>query len=74
MSNDCNELEPGDFHWAVRRREHSETPWRWEIWAAGHTKAVRHSKRYFASMSEATKEGKAALKGFLTQQFTSACD
>jgi hypothetical protein len=72
MSNDRNELEPSDYHLAVKRREHSEKPWRWEIWAAGHTKAIRHSKEYFATMSEATREGKSALKHFLSEQFPSA--
>jgi hypothetical protein len=28
----------------------------------GGTKAVKHSKQYFATMPEPTKEGKAALK------------
>ena len=47
------ELEPGDFHVAVKRREYMDAPLRWEIWAAG------------ATMSEAMKQGKAALKALL---------
>src|SRR4051794_19960335 len=54
MSNDTD-LEPGDFHVAVKRREHSEAPWRWEIWAAGRTKATEQSEGHFATMSEAMK-------------------
>jgi hypothetical protein len=57
-------LEPGDFHVAVRRREHAEVPWRWEIWAAGRTKSVAQSNVHYATMSQAAKEGKAALKAF----------
>ena len=59
MSNDGIELEPADYHLAVRRREHSDTPWRWEIWAAGKTKAVEQSKHHFATMSDATKAAEA---------------
>jgi hypothetical protein len=63
------EKEPSDFHIAVRRRQHAETPWRWEIWAAAQTKAVAQSKQHFATMSEAMREGKAALKELLRNQF-----
>ena len=67
-----NELEPGDFHVAVRRREHTSTPWRWEIWAAVHTKAVEHSKCHYATMTEAIREGKAALNALLKKHFPDA--
>jgi hypothetical protein len=66
------ELEPSDFHVAVKRREHTDTPWRWEIWTAGKTKAVAQSERHFATMSEAMKLGKAALKALLQQKFSNA--
>jgi hypothetical protein len=66
------EPEPSDFHVAVRRREHTETPWYWEIWAAGKTKSVDRSKRHFKTMSEAIKEGKAALRAFLHKRFRAA--
>ena len=66
------ELEPSDFHVAVKRREHTDTPWRWEIWAAGKTKAIAQSERHFATMSEAMKLGKAALKALLQQKFSNA--
>src|SRR3954468_20842078 len=36
----AKEMEPGDFHVAVKRREFTDTPWRWEILAAGKTRAV----------------------------------
>jgi hypothetical protein len=66
------ELEPGDFHIAVKRREHTDTPWRWEIWAAGKTRPVAQSERHFETMSEATKQGKAALKSLLQKRFPNA--
>ncbi len=72
MANEEIELEPRDYHLAVRRREHSETPWRWEIWAAARTKPVQQSKLHFATMSDATKDGKSALKALLRERFPTA--
>jgi hypothetical protein len=71
MPNELN-VEPGDYHVAVRRRDHSETPWRWEIWVAGRSKSVQQSRAHFDTMSEAAKQGKAALKAFLRKQFPNA--
>jgi hypothetical protein len=62
-----DELQPGDFHVAVKRRDHTETPWRWEIWAAAKTRAIEQSESHFATMTEALKEGKAALKRLLIE-------
>jgi hypothetical protein len=70
--SDETELEPSDFHVAVKRREYTAAPWRWEIWAAGKTKAVAHSERHFTSMSEALKQGKAALRALLQKRFPNA--
>ena len=66
------DLEPSDFHVAVRRREHAETPWYWELWAAARTKAVMRSDRYFSRMSDASKDGKAALRAYLRKRFRAA--
>jgi len=66
------ELEPGYFHLAVKRREYTSSPWRWEIWAAGKAKAVAQSDRHFTTMSAAMKQGKAALKGLLQKRFPNA--
>jgi hypothetical protein len=66
------DLTPNDFHLAVKRREHTDTPWRWEISAAGKPKAVAQSERHFATMSEAMKHGKAALKALLQKKFPNA--
>ena len=71
MSKDKN-LDPSDFHVAVRRREHMETPWYWEIWAAARTKSVVRSDCHFKTMSEASKDGKAALRAYLRKRFRAA--
>jgi hypothetical protein len=67
-----DELQPGDFHVAVKRRDHTETPWRWEIWPAAKTRAVEQSEDHFATMTEALKEGKQALKKLLRERFHDA--
>ena len=72
MSHRKMELEPDDFHVAVKRRAYTVAPWRWEIWAAGKTKPVAHSEGHFPTMSEATKRGKAALKALLQKKFPDA--
>ena len=66
------ELEPRDFHVVVKRREYTAKPWRWEIWAPARTKAVQRSEKSFATMSEAMKEGKAALAILLKKRFPNA--
>jgi hypothetical protein len=66
------ELEPGDFHLAVKLREYTGTPWRWEIWVAGKTKPVAQSQHHFATVSEAMKQGKTALKALLQKKFPNA--
>jgi hypothetical protein len=69
---DNTELEPADFHVAIKRREYSNMPWRWEIWAAGKTRAVAQSEAQFSTVSEAMKQGKAALKVLLQTEFPNA--
>jgi hypothetical protein len=66
------DLEPGDFHVTVRRRDHTAKPWYWEVWAAARTKSVMRSDRAFNTMSEASKDGKAALKAYLSKRFRAA--
>ena len=70
MSKD--NLDPSDFHVAVRRRDHTEKPWYWEISAATRTKAVMSSDRHFKTMSKASKAGKAALRDYLRKRFRAA--
>jgi hypothetical protein len=66
------DLKPSDFHVAVRRRVHTLTPWRWEIYAAGRSKPVQNSREYFPTVSEVMKEGKEALQMLLRKRFPDA--
>jgi hypothetical protein len=47
-------------------------PWRWEILAAGKPRAVAQSDAYSATMTEAMKQGKAALRVLLKKRFPNA--
>ena len=70
--SDGTELEPRDYYLAVKRRDYTDQPWRWEIWAAGKAKAVARSERRFATISEAMRQGKSALKVLLHTKFPDA--
>jgi hypothetical protein len=70
--SDVLELEPSDYSVVVKRRDLGDAPWRWEIWVAGRSRPVERSERPFASMSQATREGKAALKALLAKEFPMA--
>lgn len=70
--SDQIELEPADFSVVVKRRDLGDAPWRWEIWVAGRSRPVERSEQPFASMAQATREGKAALKALLAKQFPDA--
>lgn len=49
-----------EYSLAIKNRGTAAKPWRWEIYAAGKRKPVRQSE-FFATMSETTRAGKAAL-------------
>jgi hypothetical protein len=49
-----------DYSLAIKNKGRPPKPWRWEIYTAGKSKAVWQSC-FFATMSEATRTGKAAL-------------
>jgi hypothetical protein len=51
---------PIDYTLAIKNKGRPPKSWRWEIYAAGKSKAVRQSE-FFETMSEATRAGKAAL-------------
>ena len=53
---------------AVRSRGKPEKPWVWEIHCAGKLKAVETSREFFDTMSEASRQGKAALQRWRTKQ------
>ena len=52
--------EPIDYTLAIKNRGRPPKSWRWEIYAAGKSKAVQQSE-FFATMAEATRAGKAVL-------------
>ena len=55
-----NRQDPFDYGLAIKNRGRPPRCWRWEIYEAGKSKAVRQSD-FFGTMSEATRAGKAAL-------------
>ena len=55
-----------EYSLAIKNRGKPSKPWRWEITAAGKNKPVLVSD-FFATMSEATRTGKAALSEFLAK-------
>ena len=71
MSNDIK-ITPADYSVVVKRRDPGEKPWRGEIWVAGKSRHIERSEQPFATMSEATREGKAAFKTFLAKRFATA--
>jgi hypothetical protein len=71
MSNDIK-ITPADYSVVVKRRDPGERPWRWEIWVAGKSRPIERSEQPFTTMSEATREGKAAFKTFLAKRFSNA--
>jgi hypothetical protein len=67
-----DDIFPSDYSVVVKRRVTGDKPWKWEIWVAGKSRPVARAEGSFASMAEATREGKAALKTFLSERFPSA--
>ncbi len=57
-----------DFSVVVKNRAPPPKPWRWEIYRAGITSPIEHSKAYFESMAEASRAGKVAL-GLLLSEY-----
>ena len=57
-----------DFSVVVKNRAPPPKPWRWEIYRAGRTSPIEHSKAYFESMAEASRAGKVAL-GLLLSEY-----
>jgi hypothetical protein len=55
-----NPPEPIDYTLAIKNKGRPPKSWRWEIYAAGKSKAIQQSE-FFETMSEATRAGKAAL-------------
>ncbi len=60
-------LDPSDYTLAIKNRGRPPLPWKWEIYVAGKSKPVLQSG-FFATMSEATRSGKAALAEIRAKQ------
>jgi hypothetical protein len=56
-----------DFSVVVKQRGQPPSPWRWEIYRAGRNSAVQCSEIFFATMTEASRAGKAALNVLLSE-------
>jgi hypothetical protein len=50
-----------DFSVVIKSRGKSQSPWRWEIYRAGHSKAVAQYPEFFSTVSAAKKAGERAL-------------
>jgi hypothetical protein len=50
-----------DFSVVIKVRGKLPSPWRWEIYRAGHSRAVAQSSEFFSTVSEAKKSGDRAL-------------
>jgi hypothetical protein len=50
-----------DFSVAIKSRGKPPNPWRWELYRAGHSKAVGQSSEFFPTVSAAKKAGERAL-------------
>ena len=53
-------IDPLDYTLAIKNKGQPSRPWRYFIFVAGKTKPLRQSE-CFATMSEATRAGKAVL-------------
>lgn len=53
-------IDPFDYTLAIKNKGQPAKPWRWVIYVAGKRKPLRESE-CFATMSEATRAGKAVL-------------
>jgi hypothetical protein len=60
-------IDHEDFSVVVKQRAPLPKSWRWEIYRAGRASAIDHSAAYFASMTEAARAGKAALRLLLSE-------
>jgi hypothetical protein len=59
-------IEHDDFSVVVKNWALPPKSWRWEIHRAGRRSPIEHSKVLFASMTEANRAGKAALRSLLS--------
>ena len=62
-------FEPNDYSVVVKNRGNPPDPWRWEIYRAGRSSAIKQSTVYFHTMAMASRAGKEALKGLLEKLY-----
>lgn len=60
-------IEHPDFSVVVKNRAPPPKSWRWEIYRAGRSSPIEHSKDFFESMTEANRAGKVALRLLLSE-------
>jgi hypothetical protein len=59
-------IEHPDFSVVVKSTASSPKPWRWEIYRAGRTSPIEHSRIHFESTTEASRAGNVALRLLLS--------
>ena len=57
-----------DFSVVIKIRGKLPSPWRWEIYRAGHSRAIAQSSEFFSTVSAAKKAGDRALTQLLEKQ------
>jgi hypothetical protein len=57
-----------DFSVVIKIRAKLPNPWRWEIYCAGHSRAIEQSSEFFSTVSAAKKAGDRALSELFEKQ------
>jgi hypothetical protein len=60
-------IDHADFSVVAKNRAPPPKPWRWEIYRAGRTSPIEHSKAFYETMTEAKRAGKLALGLLLSE-------
>lgn len=60
-------IDHADFSVVVKNRAPPPKSWRWEIYRPGRNSAIDCSKVFFATATEANREGKLALRLLLSE-------
>jgi hypothetical protein len=60
-------IEHPDFSVVVKNKGALPAPWKWQIYRAGRNSPIKQSDAFFATMTEASREGKKALSLLLSE-------